>query len=162
MHQLGLMRPLDVSIDIDAPAKHVWDALVDLESFHEWNPFIRDASGDTKVGGRIRVRVRSSLGAPIALHAEVVGRVEERELRWRGHVLAPWLGAGEHTFRVEPLGPSRTRFTQHEVFTGALPRLFARLLAAETRRGFAAMNRALAVRAERASRASVHAPYAPP
>jgi hypothetical protein len=160
VHRSADMDEIVCSIEIDAPPKAVWGALVDLGKYHEWNPFIREATGEMKVGGRVRVRVRSMLPVPLVLHATVVALEPERELLWRGHVLAPWLGAGEHAFTLEPLGPDRTRFTQREMFTGALPRLLRRLLARETRRGFDAMNRALETRAEGARPAPVRAPSA--
>lgn len=156
------MDELVCSVDIDAPPSAVWTALVDLPAFRDWNPFIRDARGDMRVGGRVRVRVRPSVPLPVVFHATVLAREDGRELRWRGHVLAPWLGSGEHTFSIEALGPRRTRFTQREVFSGALPRIFGRLLAFETRRGFGAMNEALKQRAESAGPAPARAPCAPP
>ena len=35
-----LSRVLDTSIDIDAPPQRVWDVLLDLRAWQEWNPFI--------------------------------------------------------------------------------------------------------------------------
>lgn len=148
------------TVEIDAPARVVWRALVDLGRFSEWNPFIRAAEGELYVGGTVRVRVRPSLPLPLRFGATVIARDEERELRWRGHVLAAWLGSGEHTFTVTPIGPSRARLTQREVFTGVLPRLFGHLLVRETERGFDAMNRALAARVEGARPASTRAAHA--
>lgn len=151
------MEELVCSVDIDAPPSAVWATLVDLAAYRRWNPFIRDARGDMRVGGRVRVRVRPSIPLPVVFHATVLARAEGHEIRWRGHVLVPWLGSGEHTFTVEALGPRRTRFTQREVFGGALPRVLHRLLAFETRRGFGAMNDALKTWVERAEAASARA-----
>ena len=142
------------SIEIHAPASVVWQVLVDLAHFAEWNPFIREAHGTSTVGGSVHVKVRPSLGGRLAFHATVVEREEEHGLRWRGQVLAAWLAAGDHTFTIEPGGHGRVRFAQREVFTGLLPWLARPLLERETRRGFEAMNRALKERAERAALAS--------
>ena len=80
---------------------------------------------------------------PTVLKAE-----PNRELRWLGHLLISGLFDGEHIFTIEPLGESRVRFTQREVFTGLLVPLFARGLDTDTRRGFEEMNQALKTRAE--------------
>jgi hypothetical protein len=141
------MIEVNAVTEIDASAEAVWSVLTDLKQFHVWNPFIRDASGTTEVGGTIRVQVRPSLGVPLVFHATVLDREDGRALRWRGHVLAPWLACGDHSFTIEPIGDHRVRFTQHETFSGVLPWLAARLLARETRRGFDAMNHALEARA---------------
>lgn len=145
--------PIEVmaAIEIDAPAAAIWGVLTAVDRFHDWNPFIRDARGATDVGGTLRLRVRPSLPLPLVFHATVIARDEPRSLRWHGEVLTGWLGRGDHTFEIEPIGDGRSRFVQVERFSGILPRLGARLLARETRRGFAAMNRALKERVERAA-----------
>jgi len=144
------MIDLSVASDIDAPAEAVWRALTDLPRFREWNPFIREASGSARVGARLRVRVRPSLPVPLVFRPTVLVSDENRELRWRGCFLAPWLASGDHRFTLEPAGEGRTRLVQREVFSGLLPTLASWLLEREARRGFRAMNRALKARVERA------------
>jgi hypothetical protein len=144
------MIEITASTDIDAPADTVWRVLTDLDRFHAWNPFIREAHGSTEVGGTVHVRVQPSLRVPLRFNARILARQPNRELRWRGHVLAPWLASGDHSFTIEPLGDGRVRFTQRERFSGLVPRLAARLLRRESQRGFDAMNEALAARAENA------------
>lgn len=81
---------------------------------------------------------------PAVLKAE-----PNRELCSLGRVWLPGLFDGEHSFTIEPLGPTRVRFVQREIFTGLLVPLLARSLDRDTRRGFDEMNRALTARAER-------------
>ena len=140
------MIEITASYDIDASPEAVWSVLTDLEKFHFWNPFIRNARGSTELGGTVHVRVQSSLRVPLGFRARVYDREPNRRLRWRGHVAAPWLAFGDHSFTIEPLGEHRARLVQHETFTGVLPWLAERMLARETQRGFDAMNRALAER----------------
>jgi len=137
---------------IEASAEAVWSVLTDLGHFHAWNPFIRDARGTVNIGDTVRVRVRPSLGIPLIFHATVLAREDNRALRWKGHVLAPWLACGDHAFTIEPLGKGRVRFVQHETFSGLLPRLASRLLARESQRGFDAMNEALDARVHQEAR----------
>lgn len=136
------------SIDIEASAREVWSVLTDLPRFRAWNPFIRAARGSTEVGDTVHVRVRSSFGLPLVFHAKVIESEENRELHWRGFVGSPWLACGEHWFTIEPLDGTHVRFVQRERFTGVVPRIAARLLAREAKRGFDAMNAALAARSE--------------
>jgi 3-oxoacyl-[acyl-carrier-protein] synthase-3 len=137
------------AIEIDASADRVWDALTDFERYPAWNPFIRQAHGELAVGGRIDVAVRPSLGVPLHFHATVLACEPKRALVWRGDLGGAWLAGGEHAFELEPLGADRVRFVQREVFSGAVPRLLRRLLEHEARRGFRAMNEALAARVRR-------------
>ncbi len=137
------MIEISAEQEIDASADAVWNVLTDLDRFGEWNPFIRDAHGSTRVGGEVRVRVKPSLRVPLVFHANVTASQPGRELRWHGEVLFPWLARGDHVFEIEPIGDHRVRFVQRERFTGILPWLAGKLVSREASRGFAAMNRAL-------------------
>lgn len=139
------MIELCASVDIPSPPEAVWEVLTDFTRFHEWNPFIRRARGIARAGTVIRVRVRTSKGVPLWFHAEVNYCKVNRELRWRGHVLAPWFASGEHTFIVEPIEQG-ARLCQREVLTGIVPRIVGRLLAREAQKGFDSMNEALKAR----------------
>jgi hypothetical protein len=142
------MKELRTEIEIQASAERVWQLLTDFPSFPQWNPFIRKASGNIRVGERLEVKLQPS-GASAMTFRPTVRKVEpNREFRWLGHLLVRGLFDGEHCFTIEPLGESRVRFTQREVFTGLLVPLFARGLDTDTRRGFEEMNQALKTRAE--------------
>lgn len=141
------MIAVSSATDIDAPAHDVWKVLTNLRAFRSWNPFIRKASGSVELGGDVHVRVQSSLPVRLGFSAKVVVREDDRLLRWRGHVIAPWFASGDHTFELEPIGDGRTHFVQREEFSGLVPWLARKLLAREAQRGFDRMNRALADRA---------------
>lgn len=140
------MIEVNAQTELEGSPETVWSVLTDLEKFAAWNPFIRNARGSTEVGGEVRVRVKPSLPIRLVFKANVLDSEATHELRWIGHVLAPWFARGEHTFKIEQIGKRRVRFTQTERFGGILPRLGKRLLSYEAKRGFEAMNRALADR----------------
>ena len=142
------MKELRSEIEIQASAERVWQLLTDFPSFPQWNPFIRKASGNIQVGERLEVNIQPSGASGMTFRPTVLKAEPNRELRWLGHLLISGLFDGEHSFTIEPLGESRVRFTQREVFTGLLVPLFARGLDTDTRRGFEEMNQALKARAE--------------
>jgi len=142
------MNELCTEIEIQASDTRVWQLLTDFANFPKWNPFIRQAKGEVKVGAQLVIHVQPS-GASGMTFKPVVLKVEpNRELRWLGRLLMPGLFDGEHTFTIETLEANRVRFTQREVFTGLLVPLFARSLNSDTQRGFEEMNQALKSRAE--------------
>ena len=142
------MLEVRASTEIHATPAAVWRVLTDLPRFSFWNPFIRSARGSTAVGDTVRVHVRPPLGIPLAFRATILERDDERSLRWEGHVLARWLACGDHSFEIEPLPDGGVRFEQRETFSGLLPWLSRKLLGPQARRGFEAMNAALAKEAE--------------
>ena len=144
------MKQLHTQIEIDAPAKRVWELLTDFASYPQWNPFIRHISGRLAPGERLRARLEPPGGRAMTFKPKVLTAEPNRELRWLGHLLVPGLFDGEHSFTIQPLEDDRVRFVQREVFRGLLVPLFARSLESKTRRGFEEMNRALKGRAEAA------------
>jgi hypothetical protein len=144
------MKELRTEIEIQAPAERVWQLLTDFDSFPQWNPFIRSASGKVKTGARLKVRIQPSGARGMTFRPRVLKAEPNRELNWLGRLLIPGLFDGEHSFTIEPLGEDRVRFVQREVFSGLLVPLFARGLDSDTRRGFEEMNAALKARAEQA------------
>jgi uncharacterized protein YndB with AHSA1/START domain len=51
------VKELHSEIQIDAPAERVWELLTDFASYPQWNPFIRNISGQPATGERLRVRL---------------------------------------------------------------------------------------------------------
>jgi hypothetical protein len=143
------MKELRTEIDIAASPEAVWSILTDFAAFPQWNPFIKEASGEQKVGGKLRIRVARTGGKGMVFKPTVLACETNRELRWLGRLRIPGLFAGEHGFTLEPIGDGRTRFTQREVFTGILVPLLARSLDDGTKKGFEAMNLAMKERAEK-------------
>jgi hypothetical protein len=137
------MLQVRAATEIHASPAAVWRVLTDLPRFRLWNPFIRAARGSTMKGGTVRVRVEG-----LHFAARVTEREDERELRWDGHVGADWLARGDHVFTITQLADGWVRFHQVETFSGVLPWLLRGLLARQARRGFEAMNAALAKEAE--------------
>ena len=137
------MLQVRAATEIHASPAAVWRVLTDLPRFRLWNPFIRAARGSTMKGGTVRVRVEG-----LHFAARITERQDERELRWDGHVGADWLARGDHVFTITRLADGWVRFHQVETFSGVLPWLLRRLLARQARRGFEAMNAALAREAE--------------
>jgi hypothetical protein len=129
----------------------VWQVLTDFASFPQWNPFIRRATGEVRVGARLDVYIQPSGASGSGFKPTVLKVEPNRELRWLGQLLMPGLFDGEHVFLIEPLEEKRVRFVQREVFNGMLVPLLARSLDTNTRRGFDEMNQALKMRVENAA-----------
>jgi len=137
-------------IEIAAPAERVWRVLTDFRAYRQWNPVVSEIRGEMKVGGRLVVRVRALGGVPIRFRARILRVEPQRELRWLGRLALSSLFAGEHALIIQPLGDSRVRFVQREVYTGLLAPLFIFIMGANNRRDFERMNQALKARAEQA------------
>lgn len=150
------MRVIETEIEIDAPARTIWEILTDFSAMPSWNPFIRSISGPLAVGARLVVEIAPPGRSPMTFKPEVLTVLPEKELCWRGVVASQRIFAGEHRFQLEPARDGRTRLIHGEAFSGLLVPLVMGAGALEaTRAGFTAMNEALRLRAERAGQQSV-------
>ena len=143
------MRQISAEIEINASAERVWQILTDFAAFPMWNPFIREISGELKIGGNLDVYLQPSGQRGMRFHPVILVAEPPRELRWLGRLWGiPKLFDGEHSLTIEPLDANRVRFVQREVFNGLLVSLLGRTLSGAGR-SFAEMNEALKELAEK-------------
>jgi hypothetical protein len=145
-----MSKTLDSSIDIEAPAREVWDLLIDFAAYPSWNPFIVAAEGRPLLGSQLRLRMQPVGGTAVTLSPTVVEVIDGRRLRWEGRFGVRGLFDADHLFIVEPRGAARSRLGQQETFSGLLVPFFGRSLHRGTLPAFHDMNMALKERAEKA------------
>ncbi len=139
---------LTTDIEIMAPPGAVWQALTDFSSYAAWNPFIRSAEGEARVGSRVRFSFSTPRGIAMKATAVLVQVEPDYALRWIGSLLVPYLMDIEHSFLLEEPVPGRTRLVQSEHFGGVLVPVFLRVLKNEIMDAYRSMNEALKQRAE--------------
>jgi hypothetical protein len=140
------MKIIEHSTDINAPADTTWAILSDFAAYNEWNPFMTIDGSASRSGDRLTVTVRP--GKRTMTFKPTVTEVEAgSSISWLGRFVLPRVCDGAHELRVEDLGNGRSRFTQRETFRGVLVPIMRTVLR-DTDAGFAAMNAALALRAE--------------
>ena len=142
------MKELRTEITINGSAARVWDVLTDLDSFHEWNPFLRRASGVVRVGEKLNVYMKPPGGMGMSFKPNVVKAEPNREFRWVGHLGIPGIFDGEHIFEIEPDGDASCSLVQREQFRGILVPMMLAMVSKSTLRGFNEMNQALKSRVE--------------
>jgi hypothetical protein len=138
---------LHTDIAIDAPPDAVWDILIDLDSYSDWNPFVVSSHGTVAVGEQLTNRMQPPGGKAMTFRPKVTAVETERVFEWLGRLGLPGIFDGRHRFEIEPT-PTGSRFTHTEAFNGMLVRFMKKSLDGQTVQGFEAMNSALKARAE--------------
>lgn len=140
------------AVEIDAPPSRVWEVLVDLPAYPQWNPFIVEAQGTVAVGETLSLRMALPGYDPMTIEPRLLIVDPERQLRWKGRLVVPGLFDGEHAFELTPLAGGRTRVDHSERFAGLLLPIARSLVYDATFDSFRALDAALAERARTADR----------
>ncbi len=155
------MKTISHSIQINAPAGEVWEVLTDLAAYPDWNPFIREASGEVAVGQRLTLKMFPADGKPMTFRPRVLVADPGMELRWIGRLVLPGIFDGEHSFTLTATATGGTGLLQAEKFSGLLVPFTGKTIES-TEKSFAALNQALKTRVESRSQAPHPRPQARP
>jgi hypothetical protein len=139
------VRQIFAEIQIGAPPERVWTVLTDLGRYPQWNPLIREASGQLAVGSRLTLKsVHPSNGRLMTVRPKVLVADPGRELRWVASL--PGLMTGEHSFTLSP-ADGGTHLVQAETYRGLLAHMSDKVVS-RTQAQFHRLNRALKQQAE--------------
>ncbi len=113
-------RVASLSATVDARQPEVWAVLTDFAAYDEWNPFLREASGEAREGTTLELEAVLPGDDPESLDAEVLIARPERKLRWHDRLLVPGLRDWEYEFVLEPLEDGRVLVVQQLRVEGLL------------------------------------------
>ena len=78
-----MAKQLNAEIEVEASPDRVWEVLTDFAAYQQWNPFIVQATGQARPGGRLELRMRPSGGRTTTIRPEVLEADPGRKLRCR-------------------------------------------------------------------------------
>ncbi|RJP34066.1 MAG: SRPBCC domain-containing protein [Actinobacteria bacterium] len=135
-------------IEIAAPAQRVWDVLTDFASYPQWNPMIRRASGELRVGARLKVRYQPRGSRGYTFRPKLLAVEPGRELRWLGWPRFPGIFDFEHYWIMEDKPDGRVALRHGTIISGLLAAKVAEAMERASKKPFEEMNRAHKQRAE--------------
>jgi uncharacterized protein YndB with AHSA1/START domain len=138
-----------IRVEIDAPASLVWEVLLDLPRYGEWNSFNPRIESTLRIGDPVRMEARIAGGERSMAVTEILVACEpERLLAWEMRPTPEHPDAGRRDQILEALGPERCAFHHTDRFLGPNA---AKILAEHgewVKQGFDAMARDLKRHAE--------------
>lgn len=134
---------IQTEVSINASNEAVWQVLQNFDNYEQWNPFIREISGDLKEGDQLIVNIDNGASGKMTFKPTIKRMEVASELRWVGHLGFPGLFDGEHYFKLEQSETGGARLIHGETFSGVLTPLLFPLIKQDTTLGFEKMNAAL-------------------
>lgn len=114
---LATRKELRYEVIVDAPTARVWEVLVDVAAWPEWNPTLVRCDAPLVAGTDVTMRLQ--LGPlKLPMRQQILEVDPPRLLRWKTRQV-PGLFEVERTFELKPLAGDRTHLAQYE--TGATP-----------------------------------------
>jgi len=108
-----------IRIEIEAPASLVWEVLVDLPRYGEWNGFTPRIESTLRLGDSVRMDVVVPGTGDLMQATEYLVAFEpEWRLAWEMRPTAQSQDAGRRDQVLEPLGPERCAFQHTDRFFG--------------------------------------------
>lgn len=141
-------REVFTEIEIDAPAKRVWEILTKFSDL-SWNPFLQRVEGELQAGAPLQIALQFLDGQKMNAKVTLSRVTPGSEFAW---LAGPhrFLLENEHRFQVIALSDTRSRFVQAETFEGLLSAPLYALMGKKVQAAFDAMNQALKTTAEKA------------
>lgn len=142
------MASVRSEVEIDAAPERVFDILVDLAAYPEWNPFTPRVESSLELGAPVHLHVRLR-GKKLSHRVEYVSALERpSRLCWGASIGARFLLRAERCQTLEPLADGRTRYVNEDVLSGPLAPLAMWSFGGAMQRGFDDVALALKKRAE--------------
>jgi hypothetical protein len=142
------LKTIETKVVIDSSAEKIWNILTNFEEYELWNPFMTKVVGDTSLGSKIEVNIKTMSGKNRTYYPIITKCETEKELRWKGKSILPGIFDGERIFTLESSDDHRVLFSHKEIFSGLGVKFVGNKLDENLRESFVKMNEALKARAE--------------
>lgn len=137
-------------VEIDAPAQVVWDVIVDLPRYGEWNPFCVACESTLEMGAPVKMTMAmpwDPANRPVMVEYVCEWDPPHR-IAWKMDWSEAWPYAGRRDQVIEDLGPERSAYHTTDAFLGESAIHIMRFGHAWITHGFNETAKALKARAE--------------
>jgi hypothetical protein len=131
----GTAKCVRAETEIDAPIERVWQILMDIDRYGEWNPFTPRVETTFEIGDPIHLHVRL-LGKHLMHRVEFITRNEPYTLGWDMTLGARFLLHAERVQVLTETPEGRTHYMTEDCFTGWLRPVVLAVFGKAMERGF--------------------------
>lgn len=127
----------------------VWQIIVDVKGYNDWNPFVTYVNGEVREGSDLDFNVHLPGAQTTPTRVRVLEIVPEKKFVWLGHLMnIKGIIDGTHTFELIA-DELKTKVLHYEQFEGKMLSILGGFTINHVGRGLHVMNSALKWRAEK-------------
>ena len=125
----------EASVAINASPNEVWQVLIDIARYPEWNRYATEAVGDLRIGGEVTINVPRQAEKRGPVNNRVTELVADQRLCWRSLSWYKFLVYGVRCRHLEVAPDGTTVFREVETMRGPLAGVIQRAMAPQLLRG---------------------------
>lgn len=145
-----------ITVEIDAPARVVWEVLTDLDNYHVWNSFCPSIQCGLQIGDEVHMQVRvPDSDETVPVFEYLVACDPEQLLSWEQRPVPENMDAARRDQYIKAIDANRCSYFTTDIFLGLNQDTIMREHGAWVKKGFDQVARDLKRHAEQlhASRA---------
>lgn len=135
---------INEKIEINAPVEQVWAAIIDFETYSEWNSQLKYLGGEVKPNGQLHLKLSAEGADPYEFKPDISHWEDNKRFAWLARTGLPRVFDGEHFFELQQIDDSTTLVTNREEYRGVMSLIMKNLPMMKTApEGFQKMNKEL-------------------
>ena len=143
------MFRVSASTEIAAPPLAVWNTIIQMDEYADWNSQLHYLGGALALGETIQLKLTPLGQQGYEFKPKIIAFEPEREFAWVARTGFKGLFDGEHHFVIHNLGYNRSRLDNFEIYSGLLSPIMQQLpMMKGANEGFAVMNEEIKKKAE--------------
>ena len=137
------MKEINTEIGISSTPEKVWETLMDLPNWSNWNPIVNKIEGNLKIGQELYITMSSSNGNDGKKYKSIIGELDEnKRFTFVAIIMTKLMFSSERIIELRERD-SGTILTQREIYTGLMVSLFWNKLSSDAYKMLNSMNKAL-------------------
>jgi len=142
------MREIRTEIQILSKPDKVWEILIDLPGWSNWNPIVNKIEGKLEVGAELFITMSDAKGNDGKSYKSIITAIDEKKrFSFIATMMAKFMFSAERIIELED-SQGGTLFKQREIYTGLMVSLFWKKLSTDALSMLNSMNEALKKKVE--------------
>jgi len=149
---MALPLKIEHRIGVLTPAAPIWEMIVDVPRWSDWNPLYPKAKGEVQFGAELELEVALPGVAPRVIKPKVLDWTPNEQIIWTVSMMGGLVRSTRY-IEIETLDNGNVIFSNGEIFEGLLMGLIGKKTQRAIKAGFRAFGETVRDRAEAAWKA---------